>query len=96
MAIKAPKMVQITQILDHWCILMVFIGFQKIFEKFQKLVILPPKNGNFTRFSRRFFGTRSSTEKASTPPQMLQMSLCLVKMFLRVVTLGFCMIFYFS
>ena len=47
---------------------MVFIGFQKIFEKFQKFVILPPKNGNFTRFSRRFFGTQSSTEKASTPP----------------------------
>ena len=84
MAIKAPKMVQITQILDHWCILMVFIGFQKIFEKFQKLVNLPPKNSNFTRFSHRFFGTRSSTEKASTPPQMLQMTLFLVKMFLRV------------
>ena len=90
MAIKAPKMVQITQILDHWCILMVFIGFQKNFEKFQKLVILPPKNGNFTRFSRRFFGTRSSTEKASTPPQMLQMILFLVKMFLRVFGTKLC------
>ena len=73
-----------TQILDHWCILMVFIGFQIFFEKIQKLVILPPKNDNFTRFSRRFFGTRSSTEKASTPPQMLKMILILIEMFLRV------------
>ena len=89
-----------TQILDHWCILMVFIGFQKNFEIFKKFVILPPKNGNFTRFSRRFFGTRSSTEKASTPPQMLQMILFLVEMFLRVsgtkLRWDFCMIFYFS
>ena len=72
MAIKWPKMLQMSWFLDQKCISMGFIKFWKNFEKFWKLADFWPKNDHFARIARRFFGTRFSTENVSSLWKMLQ------------------------
>ena len=72
-AIKWPKMLQMSWNFDQTCISMSFIKFQKIFEKFSKLADFWPKNGHFARFARRDFETFFSTEIVSGPSKMLRL-----------------------
>ena len=71
MAIKWPKMLQMSWFLDQKCISMGFIKFWKDFEKFWKLADFRPKNDHFARIARRFFSTRFSTENVSSLWKML-------------------------
>ena len=70
-AIKWPKMLQISWNWDQTCISMSFIKFQKIFGKFSKLADFWPKNHHLARFSRRDFETFFSTEIVSGPSKTI-------------------------
>ena len=71
MAIKWPKMLQMSWNLDQTCISMSFIKFQKIFGKFWKLADFRPKNGHLARVLRRFFNTQFYTVNVSSLWKML-------------------------
>ena len=73
MAIKWPKMLQMSWNLDQTCISMSFIKFQKTFRNFLKLSDFWPKNHHLARFSRRDFETFFSTEIVSGPSKMLRL-----------------------
>ena len=70
-AIKWPKMLQMSWNLDQRCISMSFIKFQKIFGKFWKLANFRPKNGHLARVLRRFFNTQFYTVNVSSLWKML-------------------------
>ena len=53
-AICGPKMLQITYNLDIWCILMIFIDFQKILNFYQKLPNFWAKNTRFLPTLQKF------------------------------------------
>ena len=66
MAIKWPKMLEMSWFLDQKCISMSFINSWKNFEKFWKSADFWPKNDHLARFAHHFFGTRFSTENVSS------------------------------
>ena len=73
MAIKWPKMAQMTPFLDQWCISMVFIKFQNLFENAPFLPKIWPENCHFREFDVAIFDTRFSTEiewKSTQMPQL--------------------------
>ena len=92
-AIKWPKMLQMSWNLDQTCISMSYIKILKIFWKFSKLADFWPKNGHLARFARRDFETFFSMENVTGPSKMLRFGwksvyllpiMCLTK-----VTMGF-------
>ena len=72
MAIKWPKMLQMSLNSDQTCISMGFIKFLKIFGKFSKLADFWPKNGHLARLPRREIVPFFSTENVSGPSKMLR------------------------
>ena len=60
MAIKWPKMAQMTPFLDQWCIPMVSIKFQKKIENARKSAIFWPENHHFRWFDVAIFNRRFS------------------------------------
>ena len=60
MAIKWPKMLQMTPFLDQQCIPMDFIKFQKIFENARKSADFWSENRHFSQFDVAIFDRRFS------------------------------------
>ena len=71
MALKWPKMLQMSWNLDKTCIFMSFIKFQKIFGKIWKLANFWPINGHLAPDLRRFFNTHFYTVNVSSLWKML-------------------------